>query len=85
MWAVLWDTQPDDEPRARHLCYATGKDGRWLDHPALFRTRREAETYIRAQFSWCLEPHNRAAPRNNRLPRPYRVRIRITIPGEPTA
>lgn len=82
MWAVLWDTQPDDGPRIRHLCImATDKE--WLDHPALFATRREAMDYIRQHFAWCLDPRNRRRPRNNRLPKPYRVRVRITIPAQP--
>lgn len=82
MWAVLWDTQPDDEPRIRHLCVmATDKE--WLDHPALFATRREALAYIRRHFAWCLELKHRRRPRNNRVPKPYRVRVRITIPTQP--
>lgn len=77
MWAVLWDTQPDNRPRRRHLCVMATENG-WLDHPALFSTRREALAYIRRNFAWCLDPECRRGPSNNRLPRPYRVRVRIT-------
>lgn len=83
MWAVLWDTQPDDQPRQRHLCVMAQSDGTWLDHPALFDTRRQAAAYIRRHFAWCLEDQHRRRPMNNRLPQPYRVRVRITIPAEP--
>jgi hypothetical protein len=80
MWAVLWDTQPDDEPRRRHLCMMAQSDGTWLDQPALFRTRREATAYIRRNFDWCQWSQHRRRPSNNRLPQPYRVRVRITVP-----
>lgn len=84
MWAVLWDTQPDDGPRVRHLCMAATRDGAWLDHPVLFSTRNDATAYIRDHFRWCLDPQHRAPPRNNRMPRPYRVRVRITVPEPAT-
>jgi len=82
MWAVLWDTQPDNRPRNRHLCVYTRGSDLWLDHPALFKSKRQALAYIRERFSYCLEERYRKRPNNNRMPQPYRVRVRITIPEE---
>jgi hypothetical protein len=82
MWAVLWDTQPDNAPRVRHLCLAVGPDQKFLEHPALFMTKREALAHIRRHFDWCQWSAHRARPHNNRLPKPYRLRVRITIPAE---
>lgn len=84
MWAVLWDTQPDNAPRRRHLCMAVEADGNYRDHPALFNTKREAQQHINRYFDWCRWNKNRRPPSNNRLPRPYRVRVRITVPLEDT-
>jgi hypothetical protein len=83
MWAVLWDTQPDDKPRRRHLCMAVGHDGYYGHHPAMFLTKREAQQHINRFFGWCRWEQHRKPPQNNRLPKPYRVRVRITIPQEP--
>jgi hypothetical protein len=87
MWAVLWDTQPDNEPRVRHLCQralhrSEQREWPWTEHPALFATKRQALAYIREHFSFCLEERYRKRPHNNRMPKPYRVRVRITIPEE---
>ena len=82
MWAVLWDTTHDRVGRVRHLCCAARDDGSASDVPVMFGTRREAQEYIRRAFAYTLDPQNRAPPRNYRLPQPYRVRVRITIPAE---
>lgn len=79
MWAVLWDTQPNNRPRQRHLCMLGTKD-EWFHHPALFPTRREAQAYINRHFDWVRWDQHRKPPHNHRLPKPYRVRVRITIP-----
>lgn len=83
MWAVLWDTQPEQESRRRHLCSHAMDDGTWLHQPALFFTRREATAYIKSRFAYCYEAQHRRPPANNRPPRPYRVRVRITVPAPP--
>lgn len=80
MWGVLWDTQPDDAPRARHLCCSVNQDGMYSEIPALFATKREARQHINRYFDWVKWNKNRRPPANNRLPRPYRVRVRITVP-----
>ena len=81
MWAVLWDTQPDNEPRARHFCVANAHDGH--EYPALFATKREAQRHINRAFDWCRSEHHRKPPQNNRLPKPVRVRVRITMLADP--
>ncbi len=82
MWAVLWDTWPDNGPRVRHLCFEVRHDGIISDAPALFATKRQAQAHINRYFEWCRWDQYRKPPHNNRLPRPYRVRVRITIPLE---
>lgn len=82
MWAVLWDTTHDRAGRLRHLCFDPREGDAAADHPVFFRTRREAEQYIRCRFAYALEPQYRAPPRNYRLPKPYRVRVRVTVPLE---
>ena len=79
MWAVLWDTRPDDEGRVRHLCRGVNAAGQWSDCPALFETRQQARAYIHKTFGWSLEPEQRRRPMNNRWPQPYRVRVRISV------
>ena len=82
MWAVLWDTQPDNAPRLRNLCMYFTEDGACSDIPALFRTKREAQAYIRRRFDYLHWQRYRGRPMNNRFPKPYRVRVRITVPQE---
>lgn len=82
VWAVLWDTTDARTGRHRHLCCAIRNDGTPHDQPVMFGTRREALQYIRREFAYTLDPKNRVPPRNYRLPQPYRVRVRITIPTE---
>ena len=82
MWGVLWDTQPDNGPRRRHLCMTVGHDGYYGHHPALFLTKREAQQHINRFFDWCRWDKHRGPPHNNRLPKPVRVRVRIALPVE---
>lgn len=82
MWAVLWDTTPDNGPRERYFCERDGDRGQALWQTALFPTKGYADIYIRQHFQWCWSRKLRGSPMNARMPEPCRVRVRITVEPE---
>lgn len=79
MWAVLWDTKPDNGPRERFFCERNGARGQALFQTALFPTKLGAKSYIMDNFQWCMSRKLRGPPMNARMPEPCRVRVRITV------